>query len=67
MIERQQRVSRRQFLTTLGVLAAGTAALAACGTSATTPTIAAVATSAPAASAAPATTEVMGSIVSGPR
>ncbi len=55
MIERQKSVSRRQFLTTLGMLAAGTAALAACGTSAT-PTTAAVATSAPAASAAPATT-----------
>lgn len=50
MIERQKSVSRRQFLTTLGVLAAGTAALAACGTSAT-PTTAAVATTAPAAAA----------------
>ncbi len=55
MIERQQRVSRRQFLTTLGVLAAGTVALAACGASAT-PTVAPAATTAPAASAAPATT-----------
>lgn len=55
MTERQQRVSRRQFLTTLGVLAAGTAALAACGTAAT-PTVAPVATTAPAASTAPAAT-----------
>jgi uncharacterized cupredoxin-like copper-binding protein len=55
MTGRQQSISRRQFLTTLGVLAAGTAALAACGTAAT-PTAAPVATTAPVASTAPAAT-----------
>jgi len=53
MIERQQRVSRRQFLTTLGVLATGTAALAACGAAAN-PTVAPAATTAPTAPAAAA-------------
>jgi len=55
MADRQNTVSRRQFLTTMGAFAAGAAALAACGTTAI-PTVASVATSAPAASAAPATT-----------
>jgi len=55
MADRQGTVSRRQFLTTMGAFAAGAAALAACGTTAT-PTVAPAATTAPAASAAPATT-----------
>lgn len=55
MADRQSTVSRRQFLTTVGAFAAGVAALAACGTTAT-PTVAPAATTAPAAAAAPATT-----------